>query len=464
MAFLLLAAFAAVVFAGCAPKVEGVFSDSQGGVVYQGKVASEQRIMVGQGGWASLHISGCTSRGDVTVVAEKGCCDPGTTVVIAGGGLAVVSVAVWSMVDFLLDQDNGFDYVVGPVFGETIVYVGDDFVFTLLVDEGIEGEGEVPVEGEPEGEGEFIPLSVEILAPVNGRVFNAGDVATVRVLPNGDPSSTPLRLVVRNAELETRVAENVAPGVEKTLAFTLNLVGTGAFTAYLEDKDGAHVTTSVTYSVIVPIEGEPVVEGEDEGEPVEGEGEGCAVVPDLSGLTENQARAVISSTCLVVGTVLFVDDSNVPAGYVVSWNPTGTVSCGTAINLVISTGPVIEGEGEAPVEGESEGEGEAIEGEGEFIPLSVEILAPASGQVFNIGDTVTVRVLPNGDPSLRPLRLVVRNAELTTWTVEDVTPGVEATFTFTVGLFGPGAFTGYVEDRNGLSVTTYCPYSVAIPE
>jgi hypothetical protein len=161
----------------------------------------------------------------------------------------------------------------------------------------------------------------------------------------------------------------------------------------------------------------------------------------------------------------------VPIGIVADWSHRGgTVPLGTAIDLVVSTGPVIEGEvieGE-PVEGEIEGE--AIEGEGEFIPLSVEILTPADGRVFNLGDTVAAKIVFNGDPSKAPFRLVFSCAgkadmkDLPTFIVEDGKPGVEYSFLVPpLKNFGPAYFLASVKDKDGLYATDSVSYSVAVP-
>ncbi len=63
--------------------------------------------------------------------------------------------------------------------------------------------------------------------------------------------------------------------------------------------------------------------------------------PDLVGMTEANARAAIAAAGLTVGTVTRTASATVPSGSVVSQNPAaGTlVASGTAVDLVVSTGP-----------------------------------------------------------------------------------------------------------------------------
>ncbi|KKQ53215.1 MAG: hypothetical protein US72_C0002G0005 [Microgenomates group bacterium GW2011_GWC1_38_12] len=117
---------------------------------------------------------------------------------------------------------------------------------TEYVDEG-EGEGQ---EGEAQ-EGEIVPpaMSVTITSPAPGSVFSVASQAQVRVVPDGDPSAGPYRLMIRNAELVTRQEENVQLGATYVFNFTLNLKGSGFFTAYLANSNGHSVTAYSAYSV-----------------------------------------------------------------------------------------------------------------------------------------------------------------------------------------------------------------------
>lgn len=165
-----------------------------------------------------------------------------------------------------------------------------------------------------------------------------------------------------------------------------------------------------------------------------GEGEEEVTVPSLTGRNLSQAETILSQNGLSVGTVTTEASSTVPANIIIRWNPTGLVPVGTAINLVVSTGPSV-------------------------VPMSVEIKSPANGQVFVIGQEVVVKVVAKGNPATGPYRLVVRNAELATRTIENVSLGVELSFNFTLTMIGSGAFTAYLEGGGG-SVETYCSYSV----
>ena len=64
-------------------------------------------------------------------------------------------------------------------------------------------------------------------------------------------------------------------------------------------------------------------------------------VPPVTGVSESDARQLISNAGLSVGTVTYQANNNVGAGLVVSCDPGvgSSVSKGTKINLVISTGP-----------------------------------------------------------------------------------------------------------------------------
>ena len=64
-------------------------------------------------------------------------------------------------------------------------------------------------------------------------------------------------------------------------------------------------------------------------------------VPDVVGLTQAAAATAITNAELVVGTVTQQSSATVPAGEVISQNPTAgtSVAGGSAVNLVVSTGP-----------------------------------------------------------------------------------------------------------------------------
>ncbi|MEO0617227.1 MAG: PASTA domain-containing protein, partial [Pseudomonadota bacterium] len=68
------------------------------------------------------------------------------------------------------------------------------------------------------------------------------------------------------------------------------------------------------------------------------------VVPDVSGQAQAQAEAAIVGANLVVGTITDQNDDTIPAGSIVSQNPTGGVSVveGSAVDLVRSIGPLTD--------------------------------------------------------------------------------------------------------------------------
>ncbi|MDG4583601.1 MAG: IPTL-CTERM sorting domain-containing protein [Candidatus Competibacter sp.] len=71
-------------------------------------------------------------------------------------------------------------------------------------------------------------------------------------------------------------------------------------------------------------------------------------VPNVVGLTQAAAATAITNAGLVVGTVTSQSDPNIPAGQVISQNPAAgaSVAAGSAVNLVVSSGPARVG-GEA---------------------------------------------------------------------------------------------------------------------
>ncbi|MGC9054903.1 MAG: PASTA domain-containing protein, partial [Candidatus Hydrogenedens sp.] len=91
---------------------------------------------------------------------------------------------------------------------------------------------------------------------------------------------------------------------------------------------------------------EGVVEGTPEGSPegtIEGEGEtpsNKVTVPDVVGKTEAEARSLITSAGLIVGTITQEYSDKVPKGKVIRQAPTAgsQVDRGSAVNLVISKG------------------------------------------------------------------------------------------------------------------------------
>ena len=74
--------------------------------------------------------------------------------------------------------------------------------------------------------------------------------------------------------------------------------------------------------------------------PYNGTSPGTVSVPSVVGLTQSAASASITNAGLVVGTVTQQSSATVPAGSVISQNPTAgtSVAGGSAVNLVVSSG------------------------------------------------------------------------------------------------------------------------------
>jgi len=68
------------------------------------------------------------------------------------------------------------------------------------------------------------------------------------------------------------------------------------------------------------------------------------VVPNVVGLTQSAATAAITGANLVVGTVTQQSSASVPAGNVISQSPlaAASVAPGSAVSLVVSTGPAVD--------------------------------------------------------------------------------------------------------------------------
>ena len=84
---------------------------------------------------------------------------------------------------------------------------------------------------------------------------------------------------------------------------------------------------------------------------------GCTSVsvPDVVGMTQSQAQTSLQLVGLTVGTVTHQTSTTVPDGTVISQNPAAgaSVSSGTAVALIVSSGPAGEGEGEGEGQGQS---------------------------------------------------------------------------------------------------------------
>ena len=120
-------------------------------------------------------------------------------------------------------------------------------------------------------------------------------------------------------------------------------------------------------------------------------------VPDVVGMTEEDADVTLVSAGLFLGTVTEECSNTVPAGRIISQNPPAgaQVPPGSYVNVVKSTGPCGEGsvegeglpEGEGIVEGTPEGEGEI---EGEFVIAPNVVGQPLVNAVFMINNSQLV--------------------------------------------------------------------------
>ncbi|OJI09273.1 MAG: hypothetical protein COV08_01590 [Candidatus Vogelbacteria bacterium CG10_big_fil_rev_8_21_14_0_10_49_38] len=93
-------------------------------------------------------------------------------------------------------------------------------------------------------------MLVTITSPAPGLVYEVGALVPVRVIATGDSAGGPYKLVVRNAELSAPAVSAVILDFEYSFNFTLNLEGSGYFTAYLESASGASTENYLAYSVV----------------------------------------------------------------------------------------------------------------------------------------------------------------------------------------------------------------------
>ena len=151
-------------------------------------------------------------------------------------------------------------------------------------------------------------------------------------------------------------------------------------------------------------------------------------VPDVVGMTRVDAVTEIRANCLEVDRVTGTASDTVPVGTVIRSAPiAGTVApCGTKIDLVVSTGPVVT-------------------------PLSVTILSPSDGVVLSTGSMVFSTVINGGDGT--PIALVAVSPEGDTRKQTLTLPlPARADFSFTLALKGTGMFS-IQATQSGLSVT-----------
>lgn len=408
LSFLLLAALVS----GCnnppvvaTPEVWGQFD----GVPYSAGMAQNgDRIHAEKG--AEIYCFGIADVRSVSVAETKSCCAATTGGVIVGAIVVTAGIVDWLVNDLSMPQDKtpavgspAVEIKIPPTDQDLLVTVGVDspkaISFTLLMNEG-GGEGE----GEGEGEGQ--------------------QYVTVPDLTGDNLSQASVEL------------SNVGLSVGQVTTVNSVTVPIGIIADW---SPRGSVPVSTTINIVVST------------------GPGGAVVPNLSGLTQAEAVDAISQTCLSVGLITTTPSDTVAVGFVVSWSPMGTVACGTAINLVISSGP-------------------------NSVAMSVKITSPASGSVFRVGDQVSVSVLPKGTPAsgyrllisaagkkdmeflakgLISMKVLIKS--LPSVEFKNAVMGQTYTANFDLNLMGQAFFLAYLEDANGNYFTDSASYSVLSP-
>jgi hypothetical protein len=153
-----------------------------------------------------------------------------------------------------------------------------------------------------------------ITSPANTTQFNINDDGTVTYQGAFEVTRTASGVTTL---LTLKEGENVrfsVSGVDNSSAFT------SFDTALLRLDQGTGFFDNISLSILNPT---------------------LATVPNVVGLTQTAAGASIVGANLVVGTVTQQSSETVPAGSVISQNPAGGTSAseGSAVNLVVSTGP-----------------------------------------------------------------------------------------------------------------------------
>ena len=143
-------------------------------------------------------------------------------------------------------------------------------------------------------------------------------------------------------------------------------------------------------------------------------------VPNVVGMTQANAEAAIIAASLAVGTITTANSNTVPAGSVISQDPTAgtSVLTGSSVDFVISSGPPIVGDYIRP-----------------------EVTVTVSPSSVNVGETVTISVTTNDNVGVTSKSLTVNGAPVS------LDPMGSATFTSAVA----GVFTavGTASDAAG---------------
>ncbi|MDC4233968.1 Stk1 family PASTA domain-containing Ser/Thr kinase [Actinomyces sp. B33] len=132
-------------------------------------------------------------------------------------------------------------------------------------------------------------------------------------------------------------------------------------------------------------------------------GTNTITVPDVTGMTQEQARDTLIGKKLQVGSVEVVDDASQPAGRVISTNPAvgSEVSKGDSVTLTIASGKIpiptgLAGQPEEDVTGQLSGLGLSVVTKTEHsdsVPAGAVIaVSPSEGALVPGGATVTVTV------------------------------------------------------------------------
>jgi serine/threonine-protein kinase len=142
-----------------------------------------------------------------------------------------------------------------------------------------------------------------------------------------------------------------------------------------------------------------------------GSGPNTVPVPDLSGMTEEEAIDALKAAKLKVGTKTTVDDPKIPKGHVVRSEPPAEdeVARNSKVDLVLASGTMEipdltnKTEGQAKSALKKLGFKVKIANEpAEVEPGRVSRTDPEAGNSVSIGSTVTVFISQPGDPTTEP--------------------------------------------------------------
>jgi len=373
----LLAVMVTVV--GCKPAVSGRFFDRDRSILSEGQVTNGAQIMAPGG--AELTVYFAKEKDFQILSVDKAGSEMkalgnayATAAMMAAGALS----AVVSFFGFGELSDNlKFTRTIPPLSHDLIIRVSNDLQF-LLFQGGSEGEGEGEGQVEGEGEDQYSPTISNVSPTGSSITVTSGDSITVSARINGQHQCRVVLISPEGKEAD----ELLSPPEYFSKTFPLTSVGYGDVSLRVTDQEnGLFVERKWNVTILSAGEGQ-----------IEGEGESTANVPNLSGMTRDQAIGVIGLTCLVVGNITEVNSNTVSAGKVIDYNPKGVQSCGTAVNLVVSKGPA------------------------ETEPLSVAINSPKDGEVFTLtGDPPHVHIdlksHIGGSPSIGPVDVVIVTSE-----------------------------------------------------